>query len=1637
MSMIEKLFVQIFEKKKKILEQVKHQTDIFDQHLATKCLLQGIDPPPWLFPLTNQDLNREDLISEFLFPKSQNDYTFSRSRSSFHHNPAVSYDGTKFLGDLSIGVPALCNAFDTGNASSTLLPYSTPEAACVLEGVPELDLSVSSPQENRIPFISDNQSLARLQRSKSRQKALELRSSAKPAKSRFSGKSNIVGRANEFSNSNIKILQPEQADRSGLLKSAEKYVGDSQIREKGGSSYSGKVQIAEEKEGDCHSKANGGSNYVCVTKGKTQPTNNVDEPETNIFIDNDGSYEGRKVIVGTDHSEEKECAISSERITRSNSSTQPLHNVNVYPKLEITSGTGKSDSGRVTRSSSSFQNPSPFIMPSKLGNFSSITKKGGMQTDYVGKTTQEPSKVKTCTNQSKDEGSSKYSGRITRSKRSSQPLPDLNMFPNQASASGIVKKSPKSFGKSAQPAQCPRFSENEEETDLQSAQGHQLSTALLVPSELASDLHNARPDPSCSMQKLSGVANSGNSDYICSRLSPFKNSEHSHMLAEGALPNQNNSDISIDDHLSKENSGDHHVAKRSKIETPCFSGGKRKSATSMISSSGVKRSQCTASVKSPLASTINDFEGVKLNILPRTESIDNFDLDDAVVVDTDTESNELTTACPVNKGLNMHSSSPSVGLDDLFSSELHQYTVVIRPTEVDFDDASMDEPSNSDAKGKEEQLSDKRTITNCNSSYLEYILPGEELLSKVDSPEKGFPDNSSSALGTSEFFTDAVTFTSPERNQMSTEQVLDIDCSTREIITKENSSASPLKNAMGSNLSDIRAARMTELSFGEDVGKKYVSDDDSPGIKACDDHKISEEAGYALLINPNILLRDASAKCPSSASTDEQKVHAGINSDEKELASSISSKSLTVEESILPNPTLNFDVEGSQSQNKRRKDERLLSGVLYSAVSLQEDDIMQDNVDKCPMNTIKCNMEGQIAGETESLSEPLDLEDELRMAPFTFMQEDVQAPLVSSFAQQQIEVSSACLAEEELANPTTMISNLIGLHDIKPGSITEQENIENLYSCGRNKDCEGTDGSSGLLHTQTVLSSGDDQYTPEFDTFIMQDNEHMFIKENGINFENLELPMCAIERANALEQLCKSACMQTPLPNFSSPYKYHETDLLHKSVPNGLLECMNPRGFNPINDDSHVRSHSDCLPLSKTQYGWNIKKPYTSPIRKVWDGMISSSSGSSEKRSSLNPELPCINEENENLDDVVDGFQQDTEKKPMVPLDNTTENSNLPLPSVSEVYMCARRSSLASVNTDFSFASAHSKVRQNLGNPNGNSRRHATNGKENRHISQGGGNRVTRANDSIHNIFSKPKLSGKNSLRLEGSNMSQQSRHKPKRNNIVSNMTSFIPLVQQQKQAPAIMTGKRDVKVKALQAAEAAKRLQEKKENERKKKKEASKFERAKLVQENRKQLELQQKRKEEEQKKKEAEMAARKRQREEEERKEREKKRKRVEEPKKHQPDQEKMRALKDEKDNKCRTNNEMEQQHIDETGNEAWDENIRKVTDSEIAPRSSRSHPIKDRSVVEGYMASISHSIKAMNEEESYVISPYKSSDDEDEDEDDIPNTKYIPSWASKNRLAAVPSSQSILNPEDLFLPKSFPSISEVLLPRRLQGK
>ncbi|KAM2896069.1 hypothetical protein COP2_005884 [Malus domestica] len=403
-------------------------------------------------------------------------------------------------------------------------------------------------------------------------------------------------------------------------------------------------------------------------------------------------------------------------------------------------------------------------------------------------------------------------------------------------------------------------------------------------------------------------------------------------------------------------------------------------------------------------------------------------------------------------------------------------------------------------------------------------------------------------------------------------------------------------------------------------------------------------------------------------------------------------------------------------------------------------------------------------------------------------------------------------------------------------------------------DLEGT-YNFGSPRSQSLDLIGSDDTKPELEGFVMQtDDEPTSIAGKGVGFDEWNLPSTTIEHASILEQLCQSACMQTPVAFSSASYKLHNIPNLYQSVPTGLLEGVDMRTMNDavkqlrdghgcsseeVGQAFYARSYSDCLLNHSCQSSWDTKKPYLSPVGKLWD-ITGSRTSSSRKRGSLNPELPCISEENENADEVADIFQDGIVSDALnssiqrVPLADITEIPNPPA-SVSKAEPYADRLSLDSVNTEISFTGTHKSFKQRLGIQNSSKRRY--NNKENLSMSQAT-NDIKRTTGSLHNRFSKPKLSGKTSLRKGGPSLSEQ---EPKRNNIVSSMTSFIPLVQQ-KQAAAVITGKRDIKVKALEAAEATRRLAEKKENERKMKKEALKLHRSRMEQENMKQLELQKK---------------------------------------------------------------------------------------------------------------------------------------------------------------------------------------------------
>ncbi|CAI0380031.1 unnamed protein product [Linum tenue] len=362
-------------------------------------------------------------------------------------------------------------------------------------------------------------------------------------------------------------------------------------------------------------------------------------------------------------------------------------------------------------------------------------------------------------------------------------------------------------------------------------------------------------------------------------------------------------------------------------------------------------------------------------------------------------------------------------------------------------------------------------------------------------------------------------------------------------------------------------------------------------------------------------------------------------------------------------------------------------------------------------------------------------------------------------------------------------------------------------------------------------------------------------------------------------------------PNFSDPYRHNPFVLDPPTISTSLFgnlaedadanKQFESTSSNYLGDLSGFTSHEIYVfPTDSAPFIHGSSKVYSSPVRKFWEPMPLKSL-SSERQASSIPDLPSINEEEtENMDDDIvitspENAIKIVERKPLVDI---MESANPPASICNEDDVIDDRYSIASVCTEFSVAGSVCKLETGNRRISRSRYGYATSNKgkskqrqQQLRVPLG----VKRSNGSLQNsLFSKPpKLLRKNEPRKFSAGLLEKA---PKHNNIVSNVTSFVPLVQQQKRmaaaAAAAVTGKRDIKVKSLEAAEAAKRLAEKKENDKRLKKEALKLERrARIEEQNLRQLELEKERKEEQ--KKEAEMAAKKRQREEEQKKERKEK--------------------------------------------------------------------------------------------------------------------------------------------------------------------
>ncbi|KAL4185710.1 hypothetical protein AMTRI_Chr10g232060 [Amborella trichopoda] len=596
--------------------------------------------------------------------------------------------------------------------------------------------------------------------------------------------------------------------------------------------------------------------------------------------------------------------------------------------------------------------------------------------------------------------------------------------------------------------------------------------------------------------------------------------------------------------------------------------------------------------------------------------------------------------------------------------------------------------------------------------------------------------------------------------------------------------------------------------------------------------------------------------------------------------------------------------------------------------------------------------------------------------------------------------------------------------------------------------------------------------------------------ENG----EFEMPNSKRARISSIE-LRNSTSFLTPLPKSHTPE-------VCQSLPNGLLEHMYLRnGYAHLyNCDEQVcetdevmldskpcavrstslgRSDPYRISSSSSRFGWNVKSPASSTpsVGRISSKDLSMSiSKSAERIVGMKPST-CFRIEEETSTgeqdvQVVEDSERthkriksrerkdSSDRKPLQDITSISCNSSILTPAAK----CFGRFCVDFVDRGSNFIGQQMEENQELRKGKDSHKKISIADKENANSLQ---HRYSTRNSSsiLQNESGKSKLATRSSEGI-GSEILQEKHSK--RNNIVSSISSFIPLVQQKQTAPAILTGKRDIKVKALEAAEAAKRLEEQKENERKLRKEAARLERTKIEQENLKTKEEKLKKLEEDRKRREAEAAAKKRQREEDERRERERKRKCIEDAQRQRREfEERLRVEKEDKEQKRKAMEEKEHKRKELAAGAKKRQRMEK--EREMTARKKRELETKGRKtskVDSRHTSSVSGNLNffleppgigeiattlnglgttskddTSNKEElnvsaSYEITPYKDSDceeDDEEEEDNYPR-KHIPSWARKENVNLMVIKQQNTDPDKIFLRAKCGDLSEVYGSRRI---
>ncbi|KAG0468252.1 hypothetical protein HPP92_017580 [Vanilla planifolia] len=618
----------------------------------------------------------------------------------------------------------------------------------------------------------------------------------------------------------------------------------------------------------------------------------------------------------------------------------------------------------------------------------------------------------------------------------------------------------------------------------------------------------------------------------------------------------------------------------------------------------------------------------------------------------------------------------------------------------------------------------------------------------------------------------------------------------------------------------------------------------------------------------------------------------------------------------------------------------------------------------------------------------------------------------------------------------------------------------------------------------TGLSCADDEktkYDETMPTFERFNIDIPYLVQDSAVSDIADIPSLAKERIFVLEQLRQSRVLLTP--NYVEPSKLYEVDGISDDLDSsslGLLEnmkldysrehtiadterlsasCSNSlmgigckygsQPDHPVLERSHSVSSTSVGFCSETR-----NPPLTPPVLKLGHGKLSGKRSSSSEKMNSKPELICfrIDENSSTTEENADFFQVNFSARRTSPRDIGYSKNSTSLSDETAIYQNTTGfiSNLMELEVRDSLESVISDADSSL-LCLGKGKSKIENTEHQKHADKE--NRFWKTVRSISNMSVKSKVSRKSSKRIRETQSMGRS-GKPS----ISDIASFGPHVQQ-KQGGPLLHGKKEIKVKALEAAEVAKRLEVKKQIERETRKATVKLQRERLEQENAKQLKLKQKH-EEEKRKKEVDNGGRKRQRKEEDQKAKQCKRqckaqsrtlnRGLEDKMRFQEEQDFRKKAVDDKQNLCtKITNVKGQKELEEVYQ--LTEKVQQYTIN-IASNSPKyaDDNFKAVNVLDDgkllakgvdcsdvFQEAVENLIPVLRTEmhlRSYEISPYQSSDDEEVEEYSWREQKFVPLWARRESLGQIIRSNQYLDPKEIFSRKQSFSLSKVLCSRVL---